>query len=169
MVRNLLLAGASPGERTLSGQTGLHLAAESENDAIASILLNNNIDWSAVDEDGNNALHVAVREGHIKTARVLLTESRIDAEAWNSKGRSPFHVLARFCDNNAAEMFDLFMECMPEYNIDKTDAEGNTPLLLAYIKVGEYIEIVTLRQFQTIRAPEMCAAPWSRGEQFWEL
>ena len=152
MVRNLLLAGASVGERTLSGQTGLHLAAESENDAIASILINNNIDWSAVDEDGNNALHVAVREGNIKTARVLLTESRIDAEAWNTKGRSPFHVLARFCDNNASEMFDLFMEvsfqsyrtntfmkppqCMPEYNIDKTDAEGNTPLLLAYIKVS---------------------------------
>ena len=52
--------------------------------------------------------------------------------------RSPFHVLARFCDNNAAEMFDLFMECMPEYNFDKTDAEGNTPLLLAYIKVGGF-------------------------------
>ena len=132
MVRNLLLAGASVGERNLSGQTGLHLAAESDNDPIASILLNNNIDWSAVDEDGNNALHVAVKEGHIKTARVLLTESRIDAEAWNTKGRSPFHVL---CDNNATEMFDLFMECIPEYNINKTDAEGNTPLLLAYIKV----------------------------------
>ena len=41
----------------------------------------------------------------------------------------------RFCDNNSVQMFDLFLECMPEYNIDKTDAEGNTPLLLAYIKV----------------------------------
>ena len=135
MVRNLLLAGASVGERTLAGQTGLHLAAESDSDQIASVLLSNNIDWAAVDEDGNNALHVAVKEGHLRTARVLLTESRVDAEVWNVKGRSPFHVLARFCDNNATEMFDLFMECMPEYNIDKPDSEGNTPLLLAYIKV----------------------------------
>ena len=135
MVRNLLLAGASVGERTLAGQTGLHLAAESDSDQIASVLLSNNIDWAAVDEDGNNALHVAVKEGHLRTARVLLTESRVDAEVWNVKGRSPFHVLARFCDNNAPEMFDLFLECMPEYNIDKPDSEGNTPLLLAYIKV----------------------------------
>ena len=135
MVRNLLLAGASAGERTLSGQTGLHLAAESDSDQIASILLANGVDFSALDEDGNNALHVAVRLGNLKTARVLLTESQIDADVFNGKGRSPFHVLARFCDNNAVEMFDLFLECMPGYNIDRTDGDGNTPLLLAYIKV----------------------------------
>ena len=40
------------------------------------MLLNNGIDFSAVDEAGNNALHVAVREGNVRTARVLLTESR---------------------------------------------------------------------------------------------
>merc|ERR1711971_358702 len=60
MVRNLLLAGASTQERTLTGQTGLHLAAESDSSEIASVLLNNGIDFSAVDELGNNALHVAV-------------------------------------------------------------------------------------------------------------
>lgn len=53
------------------------------------------IDFNGVDERGNNALHVAVKEGHIKTARVLLTESRISAEAANTKGRSPLHELAR--------------------------------------------------------------------------
>ena len=95
MVRNLLLAGAGVGDRTLAGQTGLHLAAEADHDQIASVLLSNNIDYSAVDEEGNNALHVAVKEGHLNTARVLLTESRIDAEVFNVKGRSPFHVLAR--------------------------------------------------------------------------
>ena len=63
-------------ERTLSGQTALHLAAESDLPEIVSVLLNNGIDFSAVDEAGNNALHVAVREGNVRTARVLLTESR---------------------------------------------------------------------------------------------
>ena len=136
MVRNLLLAGASAGERNLSGQTGLHLAAESDADQIASVLLANGVDFSAMDEEGNNALHVAVKLGNLKTARVLLPESRIDADIFNGKGRSPFHVLARFCDNNSVEMFDLFLECMPEYNIDRVDGEGNTPLLLAYVKVN---------------------------------
>ena len=135
MVRNLLLAGASAGERTLTGQTGLHLAAESDTDQIASILLANGVDFSALDEEGNNALHVAVKLGNLKTARVLLTESRIDADVFNGKGRSAFHVLARFCDNNPVEMCDLFLECMPEYNIDRPDGDGNTPLLLAYVKV----------------------------------
>ena len=67
--------------------------------------------------------------------RILLTESRIDAEVFNNKGRSPLHVLARFGDDKACEMLDLFLECMPDYNIDRPDTEGNTPLLLAYIKV----------------------------------
>ena len=69
MVRNLLLAGASTAERNLTGQTGLHLSAEADNAEIAGVLLANNIDFAAVDERGNNALHVAVKEGNLKTAR----------------------------------------------------------------------------------------------------
>ena len=30
------------------------------------------------------------------------------------------------------------MEYMPEYPIDKPDSDGNTPLLLAYIKVSNF-------------------------------
>ena len=135
MVRNLLLAGASVGERSLTGQTGLHLAAQQDSPEIASVLLSNGIDFSAVDEEGNNALHVAVRAGNLRTARVLLTESRVDAEVFNSKGRSVLHVLARFGEENVCELFSLFLECMPDYNIDRPDSEGNTPLLLAYVKV----------------------------------
>ena len=40
MVRNLLLAGASTAERTLTGQTGLHLASEADNAEIAGVLAN---------------------------------------------------------------------------------------------------------------------------------
>ena len=105
MVRNLLLAGSSTQERSLAGQTGFHLPAES--------------DFNAVDELGNNALHVAVKEGHIKTARVLLTESQVSAELANSMGRSPLHELAKFADTNAVEMLDLFLECITDYNIDR--------------------------------------------------
>ncbi|XP_023334642.1 rabankyrin-5 [Eurytemora carolleeae] len=134
MVRNLILAGANVQERTLTGQTGLHIAAERDLPEIASVLINNNIEYAAVDEDGNNALHVAVREGNVKTVQVLLSESRIDAELLNEKGRSPLHVLARFTERNTTDIFNVFMETMPEYPIDKQDTEGNTPLLSAYIK-----------------------------------
>ena len=36
------------------------------------------------------------------------------------------HVLGQYGRENAAALFDLFMECMPEYPIDKPDQNGNT-------------------------------------------
>ena len=34
-----------------------------------------------------------------------------------------FH-LVRFTEKNAVEMLELFLECMPEYNIDRPDGDG---------------------------------------------
>ena len=36
------------------------------------------------------------------------------------------HVLGQFGRENAAAIFELFMECMPEYALDRPDANGNT-------------------------------------------
>ena len=69
---------------------------------------------------------MAVKEGHWEVVRVLLTESQIDAEATNFKGRNPLHILANFVSDNAVAIFDLFFECMPEYPLDKVDGDGNT-------------------------------------------
>ena len=32
--------------------------------------------------------------------------------------------LGRFTEKNAVEMLELFLECMPEYNIDRPDGDG---------------------------------------------
>jgi ankyrin repeat protein len=128
IVRNLILAGASVNARLAAdNQTALHLAAGEANlPLICSILLSNEVDFAALDSHGNNALHLAVKEGNLEVAKVLLTESRIDAEAFNNKGRNPLHVLAVFGKDNSAAIFELFLQCMPEYPIDKQDSEGNT-------------------------------------------
>lgn len=42
------------------------------------------------------------------------------------RGQSPLHILGQYGKENAAAIFDLFLECMPEYPLDKADAEGNT-------------------------------------------
>jgi ankyrin repeat protein len=63
----------SVNEMTTAGQTALHLAAESNLSDVCSILLSNGVDYSAVDSRGNNALHLAVKEGHIAVARVLVS------------------------------------------------------------------------------------------------
>ena len=72
--------------RNTSDATALHIASENNLPSICSILLSNEIDFAAVDNRGDNALHVAVKEGHLHVVRVLLTESQIDAEAINNKG-----------------------------------------------------------------------------------
>ncbi|XP_056911182.1 rabankyrin-5 isoform X1 [Takifugu flavidus] len=134
IVRNLLLAGARINELTKHRQTALHLAAQQDLATICSVLLENGVDFAAEDENGNNALHLAVMQGRLNNVRALLTESNIDAEAFNLRGHSPMHVLGHYGKENAAAIFELFLECMPEYPLDKPDNEGNTVLLLAYMK-----------------------------------
>ena len=106
------------------------MAAEHDFSTICSILLDNGIDYDAVDINGNNALHIACQRGQLATCKVLLTESRINAEAINLKGQNPLHVLATYGRENAAAIFDIFYESMPDYSINKVDGGGNTPLLL---------------------------------------
>ncbi|XP_067934786.1 rabankyrin-5-like [Watersipora subatra] len=133
IVRNLLLAGANVNDLTLSKQTALHIAALHDHSAIASILIENGVNFSHIDDHRNNALHVAVQNGQLATCRVLITETSIDAEAVNLKGQNPLHILGQYGKENAAAIFDLFIEAMPQYPIDKPDMEGNTLLLLGYM------------------------------------
>jgi len=134
LVRSLLLAGARADDRDAHRQTALHVASAAGHANVVSALIQNGANFDATDSEGDNALHIATREGHLSVARALLTESHLDAEAINIKGRNPLHVLARYSPDNAAAICELFLECMPEYPLDKPDLEGNTALLLAYMK-----------------------------------
>uniref|UniRef100_A0A1L8DIW4 Ankyrin n=1 Tax=Nyssomyia neivai TaxID=330878 RepID=A0A1L8DIW4_9DIPT len=135
LVRNLILAGARVNERDATAKTALHVAAERGRVANVSAILQNGADYDAVDGDGNNALHIAVREGHLSIVRELLTESGINAEAVNNKGFNPMLELCRTGkDTTAATICELFLECMPKYPINQTDFQGNTPLLLAFMR-----------------------------------
>lgn len=62
IVRNLLLAGREAiKELTLQKQTVLHLAAAHDQPQLASIFIENGVQVDAVDDNLNNALHVAVK------------------------------------------------------------------------------------------------------------
>lgn len=136
IVRNLILAGARINDRDATSKSALHIACERGNLAAVSALLQNGADYDAVDNDGNNALHIAVRESHLQVVRELLTESGVNAEAINLKGRNPLHELCRSGkDNIAAAICELFIECMPKYPINTPELQqGNTPLLLAFMR-----------------------------------
>ena len=56
---------------------------------MSKILYSNGFFFAYLYSRGNNALHMAVKEGHWEVVRVLLTESQINAEATNFKGWNP--------------------------------------------------------------------------------
>ncbi|XP_043067768.1 rabankyrin-5 isoform X1 [Drosophila bipectinata] len=135
ITRNLILAGARINERDALQKIPLHTAIELGNLSAVSALIQNNADFDAIDVDGNNALHLAVRNGQFLIVRELLTESTVNAEAMNFKGRNPMHELCRVVeDNTAATICELFLECMPKYPINTPDMDGNTPLLLSFMR-----------------------------------
>ncbi|XP_046387052.1 rabankyrin-5 isoform X1 [Ischnura elegans] len=151
-IRNLLLAGARPDERDAHRRTALHVAAMNGHAGAVQALVTNGADCDATDDDLNNALHLAARGAHVEVTRTLLVESSVNAEATNLRGRTPLHLLAHHAppmpgvstpgngsiDDKgsmaAPAILNLFLECMPKYPLDKPDLDGNTALLLAYMK-----------------------------------
>ncbi|XP_038214852.1 rabankyrin-5 [Zerene cesonia] len=136
LLRSLLLAGARPNDRDAHKRTALHVAAGAgggSGAALVSALVSGGAEVGAVDAAGDNALHVCAREGHAPVARALLADSDIDAAATNLKGRNPLHELCWCKKDNAATICEIFLEFMPDFPINRTDLQGNTPLLLAYM------------------------------------
>ncbi|XP_048482111.1 rabankyrin-5 [Plutella xylostella] len=133
LVRSLLLAGARPSQTDSSKRTALHIAAAAGQANIVSALVSGGCDYSLADAGGDTALHHAAREGQLQAAAALLQETDVDAARANIKGRNPLHELCWCKKDNAAALCELFLQCMPDYPLDRTDLQGNTPLLLAYM------------------------------------
>lgn len=133
IVRNLLLADVNVNELNAQKQSVLHVAAEHGQAAICSILLEHGVNVDCVDLSLNNALHIACSLADLETCRVLIQECNINAEAINLRGQNPLHMLCQQPDECAAGIFQLFLNHLRKYPINKVDADGNTPLLLAYI------------------------------------
>ena len=139
LVRNLLLAGSDVNSLTPQKQTMLHLAAQHDHSHLVSVLLDNKVNYNGLDADLNNALHIAIKNGHVATSRALLTESGINAEAVNLRGQNPLHLLATFQPNTAPAIAKLFLETMPDYPLNAPDVHGNTALLLSYQRGGSQL------------------------------
>lgn len=55
--------------------------------------------------------------------------NNVESIYWNllqSRGQTPLHNLGQYGKENAAAMFELFRETMPDYPLDIPDSEGNT-------------------------------------------
>lgn len=72
--------------------------------------------------------------------KTLLTESKINAGAVNLKGRNPLHELCRYGKENAAAIFELFLESMPNYTINTPDLE--VCVCLSYANLTKLISML---------------------------
>ena len=127
--RLLLSNGADVKAVNRSNQTPLHAAASSNRDCsqLCSILLEHKAKIDAVDEDGNQSLHLACKQGHTRTCRLLLSKGA-DVKAVNRSNQTPLHAAAS-SNRDCSQLCSILLK--HKSNIDAVDEDGNQPLHLA--------------------------------------
>lgn len=121
-LRSELLKGASP---NLSDDTGLTLmmyAARDEFTDMIELLVQNDASLSAVDRDGNTALHWAVIQGRYGSVDTLVSLGA-NVNIQNRRGETPLMVAAREGDRDIVE---LILNAEPDFTI--RDYSGRSAL-----------------------------------------
>ena len=101
----------------IHGRTALHWAACQGFQTCLLLLCHQNCDLNVADKDGNNALHLAVRNGHESCVKALLyfaehAHIRLDVNSRNLCGEGALHLAAKL---GYASIASLLME----WNADK--------------------------------------------------
>lgn len=81
----------------------------------------------AEDKNGNQPLHIAVKNGNLKIAELLTDEYGADVDEKNAEGKSPLHLAVEQYD---MEMSSLLLELLGA-DVDVRDRNGETPLYYA--------------------------------------
>ena len=89
---------------------------------IVEYLLSQGADIHAVKGDGNNVLHIAAREGHLDTIKILLANKAIPSTR-NKSGVMAF-TLAR--QQGHEECCNLLIEAMREYDASSKEAASTS-------------------------------------------
>ena len=170
-VRMLLAAGAKLEAADNGGRRPLHNAAESANLGAVRELLSRGADVHARNSGGATALHLACAAPHRYEEKAdaikALLEAGADAKAVDAKGCQPLHHLAAAdCDPGNEEKMAIATAQADEAvallkaagaELDTTDAEGNTPLMLA-LKEPDHPAVLPLLRHGARAGPPQCGA-----------
>ncbi|XP_046353562.1 serine/threonine-protein phosphatase 6 regulatory ankyrin repeat subunit B-like isoform X3 [Haliotis rufescens] len=114
-------------------ETPLHIAARTvEGEKCGEMLLRSGANVNATRENGETALHIAARYGHIKMVTSLLDEGS-DPLQHSKAGETALHVAVRYCHLSVAAEILRFV-CQEKSRIDavmmvnQQNFEGETPV-----------------------------------------
>jgi ankyrin repeat protein len=127
-VRNLIEMGADISKVTWGGLNALHAASvcAKTTEILDVILASGELDINGRNEDGETALHFALRANKMTTARYLL-EKGADPTIGNNDGITPFHAAVAF----RRDILDLFLANNNQFDIDHRNKTEMTALHMA--------------------------------------
>lgn len=139
LLQLLVSKGANINALTASSENLLMLAIENtkaqednpaKNDLI-NWLLTQKVSTTATNSLGQNALHLLVANGRFDLVLKLIQQGNA-ATALDKQGNNLLHYLARqTCDNNCTDYQTLVDELLAKFDINTSNQDGETPLILA--------------------------------------
>ena len=123
----LVTNGADVNSLNKYGQTALHMAATCNyySTELCETLLRYGAKIDAVDEDGNQPLHLASKMGHMSVGELLVTNGA-DVNGVDKNGQTALHMAANI---DKASLCETLLN--HDAKIDSEDGNGNQPLHLA--------------------------------------
>ena len=137
-VELMLSHGADTNAATQHGHTALHTAAGGKKDCadLCKLLVQHGTKIDAVDEDGNQPLHLACRQCYTETVQFMVSNGA-DTNAVNKHGLTPLHTAAGR-KKDCPDLCQILLK--HDAKVDEMDEDGNQPLHLACTQ--DHIETV---------------------------
>ena len=125
IVSVLMENGADANQPGQNGMNALHVACYRNQIRIAKLLKEQSVtmDYNAVDEAGNSALHYAAMSGSLKCSEFLL-QNGANVNGTNAKMATPVMMAALYSQENIIDDHMLVKEC----DINHQDCKGETAL-----------------------------------------
>ncbi len=129
-VEQFIREGADVNERDWRGVTPLHAAAEFGNLDVVNSLIQSGSDVEALAPGGRSALFAAIAKGHLDVADALI-RAGANVGAHDANGQTLMHCAMEWLRprQEAIRIVDWLIQ--NNAPVDREDAEGRTPLLLA--------------------------------------
>ena len=103
------------------GWTALHLSAQNGNYDLVKCFADNGTDIFLKMELGNNCLHIAARNGHLKLCEKLVAEYKFDMNMVNNLGWTALHHSAH---NGSYELIEFFIKMGADIHLKTNDGSN---------------------------------------------